>query len=73
MQEPLSDKITTGSRETAAEQRTIVPVEREVRLDGAASSAESIRKRLDGGFYHTPAVADVVARQIIANGDLAGS
>jgi len=70
MQQPLSDKVTTGAREAAAERGTAAPVEREVRLDGVVSSAESIRKRLDDGFYHTPAVADAVARQIIASGDL---
>ena len=70
MREPLFDKITPAEREAAAGQRQGAPVEREVRIDGPLSSVEAIRKRVDGGFYHTLAVADMVARQIIATGDL---
>ena len=70
MQEPLSDKIMPVERESAPGQRSGVPMEREVRFDGVPSSAEAIRERVDSGFYHTPAVVDVVARQIVARGDL---
>jgi hypothetical protein len=62
-----------AERETAPGRHSVVPgapVEREVRLDGPLSSAEAIRERVDGGFYHTPAVADVVARRILTQGDL---
>jgi len=47
-------------------------VEREVRLTGARIPDEVIRARVDSGFYQTPAVADVVARQIVVRGDLGG-
>jgi hypothetical protein len=59
-----------AERESAPERRAGAPVEREVRLEGARSSAEVLRERVDGGFYHTPAVVDVVARRIMARGDL---
>ena len=73
MHEPLSDKIMRTDRDSARGPRDGAPVEREVRIDGPLSSAEAIRKRVDGGFYHTPAVAEIVARRIVANGDLQGS
>jgi hypothetical protein len=70
MREPLSDKITPAERTSGAGPSPGAPIEREVRIDGPLSSVEAIRKRVDGGFYHTPAVAEIVARQIIAGGDL---
>ena len=70
MHEPLFDKITPAERESAAGERQGAPVEREVRIDGPLSSVDAIRKRVDGGFYHTLSVVDMVARQIIATGDL---
>ena len=77
MQEPLPDNIMPAEkpaeREPAPERRASAPVEREVRLEGARSSAEVVRKRIDGGFYHTSAVVDVVARRIVARGDLRAS
>jgi hypothetical protein len=70
MHVPLSDNITTGEGESARERPSARSVEREVRLEGAPSSEELIRARIEDGFYHTPAVVDVVARQIIASGEL---
>ena len=71
MHEPLSDKVTPGEREPAAERRSAAHVEREVRLDAAPSSeAAVIRERVNGGFYHTPAVAEIVARRIVKRGDV---
>lgn len=70
MHEPLSDKIMPSQREPAVERDQDKPVEREVRLDAAQSHDAEIRERIAGGFYHTPAVADVVARQILKRGDL---
>ena len=70
MHEPLPDKIMRSDRDSVRGPRDAAPMEREVRFDAGRTSAELIRERVDGGFYHTPAVADVVARQIIATGDL---
>jgi len=70
MREPLSDKIISTQRGTARGKRSKAPLEREVRLDGARSSAEVIRERIDGGFYHTPGIVEIVARRIVARGDL---
>ena len=70
MREPLSDKIIRTERESAPERRQNVPVEREVRLAGARIPDEVLRARVDSGFYHTPAVADIVARRMILRGDL---
>jgi hypothetical protein len=67
---PLSDNITKGDREPAPERPPVASVEREVRLEGAPSPGELIRARVEGGFYHTAAVVDVVARQILASGEL---
>ena len=72
MQDRLPDKITRTQRESAAKRRQDAPVEREVRLTGARIPDEVIRARVDSGFYQTPAVADVVARQIVVRGDLGG-
>jgi hypothetical protein len=69
MHEPPFDKITPDRRESAGQPQP-APVEREVRIEGPLSSVDTIRKRVDGGFYHTLGVADIVARQIIATGDL---
>jgi len=70
MHEPPFEKITPDRRESAAGQTQPAPVEREVRIEGPLSSVDAIRKRVDGGFYHTLGVAEIVARQIIATGDL---
>lgn len=70
MREPLPEKIMPAERESAPARRAKAPVEREVRVKGARSSAEMIRERVDGGFYHTAAAVDVVARRIVASGDL---
>jgi hypothetical protein len=70
MHEPLSDKITNTERETVPERRSGAPMEREVQLEVARASAKAIRERVDGGFYQTPAVIDVVARRILERGDL---
>jgi hypothetical protein len=70
MREPLSDNITLGEREPGAERHPGVPVEREVRLDGVRLPEDVIRARVKGGFYHTPAVAAVVARRIVGRGDI---
>ena len=70
MREPLSDKIMRSEREPAVERDEGEPVEREVRLDGAQSPEAVNRERIAGGFYHTAAVADVVARRIVKRGDL---
>jgi hypothetical protein len=39
-------------------------------LAGARIPDEVIRARVDSGFYHTPAVADIVARRMMLRGDL---
>ena len=70
MHVPLSDNITTGDREAASERSPTAPVEREVQLESAPVPGDVIRARVERGFYHTSAVADVVARQIIASGEL---
>jgi len=70
MREPLSDKIMRSEREPAVERDEAGPVEREVRLNAAQSPEAVIRERIAGGFYHTAAVADVVARRIVKRGDL---
>jgi hypothetical protein len=59
-----------SERESAAEHCAPKHLEREVRLDAVQSPEAVIRERISGGFYHTPAVADVVARRILARGDL---
>jgi hypothetical protein len=71
MHAPLSDNLTPGERESVPERQSPVTVEREVPLEGGAPlPSEVIRARIEGGFYHTPAVAEVVARRIVAGGDL---
>ena len=70
MHEPRSDRVTPGERESAPERSTTAPVEREVHLDAGQSSEAVIRERVNGGFYHTPAVAEIVARRIVERGDL---
>jgi len=70
MHEPLSDKIMHTQREAAAERGPEGPVEREVRLAATESRETVIRERIAGGFYNTPAVADVVARRILKRKDL---
>jgi hypothetical protein len=70
MHEPLSDKIIRSKRQPAVERGPEAHVEREVRLDPATPPDAVIRERIAGGFYHTPAVAEVVARRIVQRGDL---
>ena len=60
----------TGEREPATERASAASLEREVRLEGPAVPGEVIRARIEGGFYHTPAVVDFVARRMMARGDL---
>ncbi len=70
MHERLADKVTHGERELAAEPRQAAPIEREIRLDPVPSREAMIRARMAVGFYQSPAVADVVARRMVANGDV---
>jgi hypothetical protein len=70
MHEPLSDNLMSGDREPVLDHRRTAPAEREVRLSGTPSPAEAFRTRVEGAFYHTPAIADIVARRILARGDL---
>lgn len=68
MHEPLSDNAPPS--EPTAGPRRAVHMEREVSLDAARASDAVIRERVDSGFYHTPAVAEIVARRIVKRGDL---
>jgi hypothetical protein len=72
MHTPTSDNLTPGEREAPPGRPASAPIEREVRVEGAEARTpeDTVRQRVESGFYLTPAMADVVARQIVARGDL---